>query len=78
MRTTIDKAGRIVIPKELRAEVGLTSGEVEIIRDGAGIRIEPVEGAGLEEQGNRLVIPASGTTIDDEIVRDLRDADRSR
>ncbi|MCE7885764.1 MAG: AbrB/MazE/SpoVT family DNA-binding domain-containing protein [Actinobacteria bacterium ATB1] len=76
MRTTIDKAGRVVIPKTLRDQVGITSGEVVIVRDGAGIRIEPVPGHGLEEQDGRLVIPASGQTIDDDMVRSLRDADQ--
>jgi probable phosphoglycerate mutase len=30
----------------------------------------------LEERGERLVIPAEGVPIDDELVRSLRDADR--
>ena len=42
MRTTIDKAGRVVIPKPLREQVGLAEGEVELVVDGAGVRIEPV------------------------------------
>ncbi|MCC7078803.1 MAG: division/cell wall cluster transcriptional repressor MraZ [Acidimicrobiia bacterium] len=76
MRTTIDKAGRVVIPKTLRDQVGMTSGEVVIVRDGAGIRIEPVPGHGLEEQDGRTVIPATGRTIDDDMVRSLREADQ--
>ena len=40
MRTTIDKAGRIVVPKSLRDQVGLTAGEVEISVEGAAIRID--------------------------------------
>lgn len=76
MRTTIDKAGRLVIPKALRDEVGLRAGEVELVRDGAGIRLTPVPGAGVEERDGRLVIPASGSPIDDELVRTLRDADQ--
>ena len=76
MRTTIDKAGRVVIPRPMRDEVGLRAGEVEIAVDGAGIRIEAVAGEGLSEVGGRLVIPASGVSIDDDLVRDLRDAGR--
>lgn len=76
MRSTIDKAGRVVIPKPLRDRVGLLAGEVELSVDGAGIRIEPVAGDGLVEERGRLVIPASGVPIDDELVRALRDADR--
>jgi AbrB family looped-hinge helix DNA binding protein len=43
MRTTIDTAGRIVVPKPLREELGLRAGqEVEVrTRDGL-IEIEPV------------------------------------
>ena len=42
MRTTIDRAGRIVIPKGMREEAGLTPGtEIDIeLRDGR-IEIEP-------------------------------------
>jgi AbrB family looped-hinge helix DNA binding protein len=76
MRTTIDKAGRVVIPKLLRDRVGLRAGEVELTTDGAGIRIEPVADDTLGERGGRPVIPASGTAIDDELVQALRDADR--
>ena len=76
MRVPIDRAGRIVIPKALRDEVGLVAGEVELVRDGAGIRLEPVAGAGLEEDRGRLVIPAQGAPIDDDLVRQLRDADQ--
>ena len=76
MRGSIDKAGRVVIPKSLRDEIGLVPGEVELVRDGAGIRLEPVAGAGVEERGGRLVIPSADASIDDELVRRLRDADQ--
>ncbi len=74
MRTTIDMAGRVVIPKSLRDELGFRPGEVELVRDGAGVRIEPVSTDSLSEEGGRTVIPASGTLVDDELVRTLRDA----
>jgi AbrB family looped-hinge helix DNA binding protein len=43
MRTTIDNAGRVVIPKPLREEIGLRGGdEVDVtVRDGL-VAIEPV------------------------------------
>ena len=42
MRTTIDGAGRIVIPKRMRDEVGLTAGaEVELELHDGRIEIEP-------------------------------------
>ena len=74
MRTTIDKAGRLVIPKPLRDQVGLVAGEVEVIADGAGLRVEPLASDELVEEDGRLVIPAAGSQIDDDFVRALRDA----
>jgi AbrB family looped-hinge helix DNA binding protein len=74
MRATIDKAGRLVIPKQLRDHLGLQPGEVEVTADGAALRVEPLTDDSLEEQDGRLVIPASGLEMNDEIVRSLRDA----
>lgn len=77
MRTTIDKAGRLVIPRPLRDRVGLAAGgEVEIELDGAAIRIEPVPGSGLRETEGLLVVPASGTPLTAAAVRELLDTDR--
>jgi AbrB family looped-hinge helix DNA binding protein len=76
VRTTIDKAGRVVIPKPLRDRVGLRPGPVEVVVDGAALRLEPVGGLGLAEVEGRPVIPASGVTISDDDVQALRDADR--
>lgn len=77
MRTTIDKAGRLVIPRQLRERVGLAGGgEVEVSLDGAAIRIEPLADSGLRERDGLLVIPAAGTPIDSAMVSELIDADR--
>ncbi|MGH8929492.1 MAG: AbrB/MazE/SpoVT family DNA-binding domain-containing protein [Egibacteraceae bacterium] len=76
MKATIDKAGRLVIPRALRDRVGLVPGEVEVVVDGIGLRVEPLAEEGLAERDGRLVVPATGATIDDEVVRALRDADQ--
>jgi AbrB family looped-hinge helix DNA binding protein len=74
MRATIDKAGRLVIPKSLRDSLGLRPGDVEVHADGTVIRVEPLAVESLVERGGRLVIPRSGVVIDDDTVRALRDA----
>jgi bifunctional DNA-binding transcriptional regulator/antitoxin component of YhaV-PrlF toxin-antitoxin module len=66
----------LVIPKTLRDRLGLRPGEVEVVADGTGIRVEPIALESLESRAGRLVIPAAGTSIDDEMVRALRDADQ--
>ena len=76
MRTTMDGAGRLVIPKQLRDLLGLRAGEVEVVADGNALRVEPVVGDVLEERDGRLVIPVSGISVTDEDVRKLRDADQ--
>jgi AbrB family looped-hinge helix DNA binding protein len=57
MRTTIDKAGRVVIPASVRERAGLTAGTVlEISVDEFGVRLEPVApGPRLVKVGRRLV-----------------------
>jgi AbrB family looped-hinge helix DNA binding protein len=72
MRATIDKAGRLVIPKPLRERVGLGPGLVEVVVDGAGLRVEPLAGESLAERDGRLVIPPSGGAIDEDTVRSQR------
>lgn len=77
MRTTIDRAGRLVIPRPLRDRIGLADGgEVEVELDGAAVRIAPVAGHDLREEGGLLVIPSTGTPISAAEVRELIDADR--
>jgi len=57
MRTTIDKAGRVVIPAAIRERTGLTAGaEIEITEDETGVRLERVApGPKLVKIGRRLV-----------------------
>ena len=77
MRTTIDKAGRLVIPRSLRDRIGLVGGgEVELELDGSAVRIEPVSGSDLKDVAGLLVIPATGTPLTGDLVRELIDADR--
>ena len=76
MRTTIDAAGRLVVPKSLRDQLGLTAGAVELSADGAALRVEPVVSDEVVEENGHLVIPAAGAVITDEMVRDALEAGR--
>jgi AbrB family looped-hinge helix DNA binding protein len=80
MRTTIDKAGRIVVPKKLRERLGLVAGtviEIEEVSD--GLHVVPVDNdaARIVDRGGVLVIEGEGwpSTVDDvrDLVEDLRD-----
>ena len=57
MTTTIDKAGRVVIPAALRERLGLTAGtELKISLDEGGVRLERVASAPrLVKVGRRMV-----------------------
>jgi AbrB family looped-hinge helix DNA binding protein len=57
MRSTIDKAGRVVIPAAIRDRAGLTPGAtLEVTADDTGVRIERVAPAPrLVRIGKRLV-----------------------
>lgn len=77
MRVTIDKAGRLVIPKPLREQSGIGEGEVEISLDGAALRIESVATDHLvETDDGLLLLPPGGQGLDQDAVRELRFADQ--
>lgn len=79
MKTTVDRAGRLVIPHELRSRIGLAAGgEVRLELDGAAVRIEPITGSELVEEEGLLVVPTTGSTFGSALVRELVDADRHR
>lgn len=57
MITTIDKAGRVIIPAEVRKRLGLNAGtELEMVIEGFAIRlVRAVAGPQLIRRGERLV-----------------------
>jgi AbrB family looped-hinge helix DNA binding protein len=77
MKTTIDSAGRVVVPKALRDSLGLTSGStLDISRYGAGLQLIPAgRTASLVDEGGVLVATGE-TSIDDADVFALVDAGR--
>ncbi len=63
MRTTIDKAGRVVVPSAIRDRAGLTPGtELNVTMDEFGVRLERVApGPRLVKVGRRTVArPTAG------------------
>lgn len=75
MQTTIDHAGRIVVPKPLRDALGLAPGTtLDVSMYGAGLHIVPSgRTARLVEDGGVLVAEGD-TRIDDDTVFALIDA----
>jgi AbrB family looped-hinge helix DNA binding protein len=73
MRATIDRAGRVVIPKDLRERLGLSGGRLLEIRERDGrIEIEAAtEPMALERRrGGLVAVPARALPpLTDEIVR---------
>ncbi len=66
MQTTIDKAGRVVIPARVRERFGLRAGTVlDIVEDGFSLRlVRNVPGPKLVRVGNRWVARPSVATED--------------
>lgn len=74
---TIDRVGRVVIPKALRVALGITSDtQLELIPDGTGLRIEPVQrqqrSIGTSD-GLPILGAVEGAVLTDDDVRRLRD-----
>ena len=66
MRTTIDSAGRIVVPKPLRDALGLSPGStVEISRYGAGLQLLPMRRTARLEDESGILVASGDTVIDD-------------
>ncbi|MPZ52246.1 MAG: AbrB/MazE/SpoVT family DNA-binding domain-containing protein [Acidimicrobiia bacterium] len=76
MKTTIDRAGRVVIPKVLRDQAGIREGEVEITLDGAAIRVESLVSDELVEEDGLLLLPDGGEALDIDAIREFRLADQ--
>lgn len=75
MHTTMDKAGRVVIPAALRERIGLVPGPIDMVIDGNGIRIEVQAPDNVVEKDGRLVI-TGGPTLTADDIRELRLADQ--
>lgn len=77
MIVTVDRLGRLVIPKALRVALGITPDTpLELIPDGSGLRIEPVQrnARPIETRDGLPVLgQVEGAALTDDDVRRLRD-----
>ncbi|WP_226343985.1 AbrB/MazE/SpoVT family DNA-binding domain-containing protein [Agilicoccus flavus] len=81
MQTTIDAAGRIVVPKSMREDMGLGPGQlVDIALTDGRLEIEvPPMAASVETRGGLPIIrpvDAPGAALDDDTVRATIEATR--
>lgn len=80
MQTTIDAAGRIVVPKALRDAMGLTPGQVVdvVFSDGRlEIEVAPIDAHVQERKGLPVIVPDSAPPpLDPELVRQTLEATR--
>jgi AbrB family looped-hinge helix DNA binding protein len=76
MQSTIDKAGRVIIPAAIRSRLGLVPGPVNITSEGADVRISAIALNRLTQRGGRTVIAADGPALNTDDIRELRLADQ--
>jgi len=80
MKTTIDAAGRVLVPKALRERLGLERGRALEIREREGrLEIEPAPTpmALVRRRGGRVAVPARKLPrLTDDIVRDTLEKTR--
>lgn len=77
MLVTIDRVGRVVIPKALRVALGITPDtQLELIPDGTGLRIEPIRRNRRPVEvsdGLPILGDVAGAVLTDDEVRRIRD-----
>ena len=75
MRATIDRAGRVVIPKQVRDELGLNGGEeLELTARDGRIEIEPTSPPmALVERDGFLAAEAEGDEVEPLTAADVRE-----
>ena len=77
METSIDSAGRIVVPKPLRDALGLIAGStMDVSRYGAGLQLLPTGRTARLVDESGVLVATGDTAIDDDDVFALIDTGR--
>lgn len=77
MEATIDRAGRVLLPKPLRDALGLRPGtKVDVSRYGAGLQLVPTGRTARLVEEDGVPVATGETQIDDDVVFNLIDAGR--
>lgn len=80
MKVTMDQAGRVVLPKSIRQQLGLgREAEFDLLIEGTAIRLQPRQThirQIREVDGWPALAAVPGQSLTDADVRDIRDADR--
>jgi AbrB family looped-hinge helix DNA binding protein len=80
MHVTIDRAGRLVVPKQVREQLGITPDsqlEIEVVNGHLELSV-PYDRPRVVDGLNGPVVEATGTPITDEEVRRVLEAARER
>jgi AbrB family looped-hinge helix DNA binding protein len=80
MRTTMDRVGRIVLPKPVRDALGLApADEFDVFIDGSSIRLEPKKNSKRSitvVDGWPVLTAVPGLRVTDQDVQAIRDGDQ--
>lgn len=75
MRLKVDASGRMVVPADLRDELGITD-EVEAVDTPDGLLLRAPEGPRVHEDERGLLVVSVGRPVSASEVRDAVDDDR--
>jgi AbrB family looped-hinge helix DNA binding protein len=77
MEATIDQVGRILVPKALREQLGLTPGStVDLSLYGDGLHLSPAGRTAMLERHDGRLVAVSETRVTDDDVFGLIDSTR--
>ena len=79
MTLTMDKAGRIILPKSLRDRLGLHAGSnLDVVETPDGIRLKPVEAEPLMVKKDGLLVYTGKVPPGFDVVRAVEDDREAR